>query len=166
MVCTIICVSPLHIEIPKLHDSHVSIGMRLSRPLSGTLCHFYDISLQRRFSKSFVYTSRLGCIQDIPHKLQLRSSIQTHYCYLSIFTVRATNTEKLFIRNFTFYIHCFGLCHIIQTIPKVCIIKTISFNPMITIKRVNAQTISVDYFISQPVYDSVNYRSNYKQYGN
>jgi hypothetical protein len=30
---------------------------------------------------------------------------------------------------------------------------------MIIIKRVNDQTISVHYFISQSVYDSVNYRS-------
>ena len=53
-----------------------------------------------------------------------------------------------------------------QTIPKVCIIKTILYNPMIIIKRVNDQTISMHYFISQLVYDSVTYRINYKQYGN
>jgi hypothetical protein len=36
---------------------------------------------------------------------------------------------------------------------------------MKTTKRVNDQTVSVHYFISQTVDDSVNYRSNYKQYG-
>jgi hypothetical protein len=64
------------------------------------------------------------------------------------------------------YIPCFGLYHFIQTIPKVCIIKTILYNPMITIKRVNDPTISVHFFISQPVYDSVTYRINYKHNGN
>jgi hypothetical protein len=63
------------------------------------------------------------------------------------------------------YIPCFGLYHFKQTIPKVCIIKAISYNPMKTTKRVNDQTVSVHYFISQTVDDSVNYRSNYKQYG-
>jgi hypothetical protein len=58
-------------------------------------------------------------------------------------------------------IPCFGLCHFKQTIPKVCIIKAISYNPMKTTNRVNDQTISVHYFISQPVDDSVNC-SNYK----
>ena len=33
---------------------------------------------------------------------------------------------------------------------------------MITIKRVNDPTISMHYFIFQPVYDSVAYRINYK----
>ena len=38
---------------------------------------------------------------------------------------------------------------------------------MITIKRVNDQTISVHHFISQPVYDSKYYNlpTNYKQDG-
>ena len=44
--------------------------------------------------------------------------------------------------------------------------QTILYNPMIIIKRVNDPTISVHYFISQPVYDSVTYRINYKHYGN
>jgi hypothetical protein len=60
------------------------------------------------------------------------------------------------------YIPCFGLYHFIQTIPKVCIIQTILYNPMITIKHVNDPTISMHYFIFQPVYDSVAYRINYK----
>jgi hypothetical protein len=36
--------------------------------------------------------------------------------------------------------------HFKQTIPKVCIIKAISYNPMKTTKRVNDQTVSVHYF--------------------
>ena len=36
---------------------------------------------------------------------------------------------------------------------------------MITTKCVNDQTNSMHYFIFQPVYDFINYRSNYKQYG-